>query len=127
MLNKNKTRSAKLAKIPNKTKDAFIEILREEAAQSSTDEWISTWHLTKQLNDKLFSADCPKDKRLSGVKVGNILSLLGFSKRKRMRLQTHVLVEHDILKRYENGTMKNRLKCTLEKHQQQTGQDEENV
>jgi len=103
MLNKNKlNQENKLALYSPEIITALLKILREEVAQTPTDVWTSTWYITKCLNDKLFSSNDQNNKRISGVKLGNLLRLLGFEKRRRLRLQTHVLVEQDILRRYEN-------------------------
>ncbi len=56
------------------------------------------WHLRQCVANELFSSNREK---IFGVKIGNILRLLGFSKELGTS-STHVLVEHDVLKQYEN-------------------------
>lgn len=103
MLNKYKiTNEKKLAKCSPEIIDAILDILAELAP---TEKWVSIWVITDRLNQKLFPAGDQQNNRITGVKVGNLLRLLGFNERKRIRLATHCLVRHDILRHYRSGCL----------------------
>jgi hypothetical protein len=98
MLNKDIIENEKrLAKYPPEIIEALLDILAELAP---IEKWVSTWVITDRLNQKLFTSEDQKNNRFTGVKVGNLLRLLGFNERKRIRLATHYLVRQDILRQY---------------------------
>jgi hypothetical protein len=98
MLNNHKiSNDKKLAKYSPEIIETLLKILLELAP---TEMWVSIWVITDLLNQKVFSSEDQQCKRITEVKVGNLLRLLGFNERKRIRLATHCLVRHDILRQY---------------------------
>ena len=97
MKNDEKNIQKKLVKYPPEIVEALLDALVELAP---TEKWVSNWVITDCLNQKLFPSADQQNKRITGVKVGNLLRLLGFNERKRIRLATHCLVRHDILRQY---------------------------
>ena len=92
-----KSSREKIGKYPLEIVNTLLDILGELAP---TEKWVSIWDITDRLNQKLFSSEDQQNRRITGVKVGNLLRLLGFNERKRIRLATHCLVRHDILRLY---------------------------
>ncbi len=88
----------KLSKYSPELVKALLDTLVEFAPTETT--WVSIWAITARLNEKLIPLTGQENKRMTGVKVGNLLRLLGFNERKRIRLATHCLVRQNILRIY---------------------------
>jgi hypothetical protein len=88
----------KLAKYPPKIIEAVLDTLVEFSPIETS--WESIWAINARVNEKLISSGYQSSKPITGVKIGNILRLLGFDKRKRFRLAMHCQVSHEILRQY---------------------------
>ena len=87
-----------LARYPPELVEALLVTLVEFSPTETT--WESIWAITARVNERLFPSGDKESKRVTGVKIGDLLRLLFFTERKRIRLSMHVLVRHDILRLY---------------------------
>jgi len=88
----------KLAKYPPEIVEAILDTLVEFSPTQTS--WESIWAITARVNEKLVLSCDQESKRITGIKIGTLLRLLGFEERKRIRLSMHCLVRQDVLERY---------------------------